>query len=133
MKYLIYTSTRKCSRDELRDIYETSRDFNAKKNITGILLYSDKKFIQYLEGEELDLYHLFFDKISKDDRHKRVQLMSFEDHHKRYFPDWSMGEKTVTDGQIAMFDTFKEKKKKKLKDMVGIDLETQMLMDIWRD
>lgn len=44
-----------------------------------------------------------------------------------------MGEKTVTDGQIAMFDTFREKKNKNLKDMVGIDIETKLLIDIWRD
>ncbi|XOV91081.1 MAG: BLUF domain-containing protein [Bacteroidota bacterium] len=130
MKYLIYASTRTCTDDELIDIYKVARAFNSEKDITGILLYSADNFVQYLEGEYEPLNSLYHDKILKDNRHKDVRLLVFEDHKKRYFSEWSMGRKEVNNKQIEFFETFDGQIKIK-EDFTEIDEGTQKLLDLW--
>lgn len=44
---------------------------NEKKDITGVLLYSERNFFQVIEGEKNYVEELF-GKIEKDERHKNV-------------------------------------------------------------
>ena len=49
---LVYTSARnaKCDENEITSIVAACQRNNPGKDITGVLLYSDNRFLQYLEG-----------------------------------------------------------------------------------
>lgn len=67
-------------------------------DITGVLLYNQKKFLQYLEGDYETIKSLYGD-IKKDERHKNVILVSLSKDFldRRVFPSWAMGEKDLND------------------------------------
>lgn len=56
---------------DLLALLEQSKDYNASKNITGLLLYKDKSFIQLLEGDKKEILDLYRE-IEKDTRHRQV-------------------------------------------------------------
>ncbi|MEQ9466801.1 MAG: BLUF domain-containing protein [Ekhidna sp.] len=110
---LIYTSFRKpeCNEHEIQNILASCKKNNPKRDITGILLHSDKRFIQYIEGnkdEVVELYEL----IKKDSRHTSVNQRNFEAIDDRIFPSWEMGYKDLdmvqfnTDASVADQKTF---------------------------
>ncbi|MBX2969312.1 MAG: BLUF domain-containing protein [Cyclobacteriaceae bacterium] len=110
MFHLIYVShtTRPLSESELVDILRTSRENNARKNITGMLLYLNDKFIQVLEGEEETVKELF-DQICSDLRHNRVIQVLEGNAADRTFKDWSMGFKRLYDeDEIEALSGFKD-------------------------
>lgn len=110
---LVYTSFRKndCDESEIDKILESCRKNNPRRNITGILLHSDKRFIQYMEGAKDDVLELY-NLIEEDDRHTSVNQRSFESIEQRVFPSWEMGYKDVdqiefnTDASTADQKTF---------------------------
>jgi len=91
MFFLIYRSVANLSigKSEVLDIWEESKNFNRTQNITGCLLYYNHEFVQYLEGEESVVEHLF-GKIKMDWRHTKVCLLSSGHVNSREFEDWSM-------------------------------------------
>src|SRR5690606_26764232 len=92
---LVYTSTRteKCNDEEIQNILASCKRNNPGQNITGVLLHSDDRFIQYLEGSK-DIIKLY-DLIKEDARHKSVVLLSYGQLKSRVFPSWHMGYKNV--------------------------------------
>lgn len=89
---IIYASSawQLLSEDEILNILEVSRENNAKRNITGILLYKDGNFLQVLEGDEEAVTRLY-QTIERDQRHKGLILLAKRKIAEREFPDWSMG------------------------------------------
>ena len=101
---LIYSSTtdHDWSQDELVGLLEWSRDWNLAHDVTGLLLYRDCAFMQFLEGDESTVRGLF-SRISRDPRHQDVDLMWTNEAERRRFADWSMafrelGEPVAQDG-----------------------------------
>lgn len=96
LSQLIYVSVRKenCTDEEIQKILEASNRKNGDRDITGVLLYSESKFIQVLEGAQSEVLELY-DKIKGDDRHKNVIMISLKPIEKRYFPSWQMGSKRI--------------------------------------
>ena len=99
---LIYVSSRVNigDKEEINDILSVCQN-NNKDRITGTLLYSRTKFIQYLEGEYLDVKNTF-ERIKDDPRHKSIQLVVFSPIRQRVFPGWVMGEKNVEDLNVKL-------------------------------
>lgn len=95
---LIYISKRNpsCSNEDIEDILKASLAQNGKKDITGVLLYSQKQFMQILEGDKIEILKLY-DKIKKDKRHYKTIMVSLSPIKERYFPSWQMGSKEVND------------------------------------
>lgn len=93
---LVYTSSRRpdCGEAEIEKILASCRVNNPKKNITGILLHSKYRFLQYIEGDKDEVMRLF-NFVKKDDRHGGVNLRYFSPINKRVFPSWQMGYKDV--------------------------------------
>lgn len=91
--------------DELKDILEVSRENNQSKNITGMLLYRDRFFIQALEGEEGIVVPLY-EKIKQDDRHQNVLLVHKGRIDSRTFPSWSMGFNKISDETVESLPGF---------------------------
>ena len=101
LSHLAYVSTRKrnCTDEEIDKILAACKVNNAPLDITGVLLYSDSKFIQYVEGEAASLMTLY-DKIKKDARHEKVVMISYNSITKRIFPSWQMGSRKIASDQI---------------------------------
>ncbi len=90
--YIIYQSipSDQVSPELIDSITQESINWNSKHNITGILIYHDNRYLQYLEGDEKDVVEVF-KMIKKDPRHHSIEpkVMGYTDN--RVFSDWSMG------------------------------------------
>lgn len=76
--------------DDLDDLLAHSREANARVDVTGLLLFTDHRFLQLLEGPaEAVREKMTF--IAEDPRHDDVTVLLEEDVPSRQFPDWSMG------------------------------------------
>lgn len=93
---LAYTSEafKRLDRYELLDILVHARGKNRRLKITGLLLYSNKKFIQVLEGEKETVLSLY-KQIQDDPLHFNVTTVLEKDINERVFPDWTMGYKNI--------------------------------------
>ncbi|MEO9869760.1 BLUF domain-containing protein [Ekhidna sp.] len=91
---LVYTSFRKphCDQKEIENILNSCKRNNSQNMITGVLLHSNSRFIQYLEGGKDDIRALF-NLIKEDPRHTTVNERNFESIKERVFPTWEMGYK----------------------------------------
>lgn len=74
---------------DILHLLEQAKDFNRENDITGCLLYYDHEFVQYLEGDKVQVTGLF-EKIQKDRRHNNVQLLFSGHIYSREFEDWTM-------------------------------------------
>lgn len=92
-------STDLFSESSLPSLLEQWRDYNAKTNISGILLYVRGSIVQVLEGEAQAVETLF-DRIQIDHRHTDVTKVMNRPITERLFPDWTMGYETITDWQM---------------------------------
>ena len=92
LKYLVYTSTptRQMVPEDFESILRTARERNRRAGITGILLFRDNCFIQFLEGPPAEIDALL-DDIVADERHHHLRVILAEMTADRSFPDWRMG------------------------------------------
>jgi hypothetical protein len=102
LAHLAYVSVRKrnCTEQEIENILAACKTNNAPLDITGVLLYSETKFIQYVEGESSALTKLY-DKIKKDTRHEKAVMISYSPIPARIFPSWQMGSRKITGADIS--------------------------------
>lgn len=99
LSQLVYVSNRKCSDDEINKILDACKKNNPTLDITGVLLYSDKKFIQLVEGNAKVLNQLY-DKIKNDSRHEQCTMISFGMIKERAFPSWHMGSRKIAGADV---------------------------------
>lgn len=76
--------------EDLDALLRRSRDKNAARNISGMLLYHEGSFLQVLEGEA-DAVDALYEQISMDRRHGGVIRMLRAEIEERTFGEWSMG------------------------------------------
>lgn len=74
----------------VQEILSKSRMNNAKRQITGALIYVDRRFIQILEGPRQTVEDLIVT-IGQDPRHSAVEVLNKDAITERGFSDWSMG------------------------------------------
>jgi len=75
---------------DLQHLLDQSRRYNVTHQITGLLLYSDGRYVQVLEGAEADVRALYA-RIQRDARHERLVTVSAGPGSQRHFADWRMG------------------------------------------
>ena len=80
--------------DNIQEIVSYSQDNNTAKQITGVLISYKKHFLQYLEGDSIEVYALF-SKIKNDSRHSEIHMLQYSPIKKRMFSDWSMAYKEI--------------------------------------
>lgn len=116
---LIYSSIRKtnCDESEIQKILDSCNKNNPGKDITGVLLHSEKKFIQYLEGDSKEILKLY-DEIKLDNRHKSVVMLSYGPIESRSFPGWHMGYKNVSLEKLEFQTNIGSEDKKVYKSMI---------------
>ncbi|HZH69278.1 MAG TPA: BLUF domain-containing protein [Flavobacteriaceae bacterium] len=97
LKYLAYVSRQSfiLSNDDISQLLETCRTNNSNANITGMLIYFDGTFVQFIEGPENNIDQLF-QKIKKDKRHQDVVLLIDGIQVEREFSNWYMAYKELT-------------------------------------
>lgn len=88
---LIYVSYASVAMKEsdLEEILQKSKLNNGKKNISGVLMYSDRYFFQCLEGER-SLVNSTYLRISTDPRHTKCMQLEYSQIDARLFSTWSM-------------------------------------------
>ena len=88
---LIYVSgaTEPFSGRELRSLANSSARSNGHLGITGLLLYHNQRFMQFLEGDVFSVGGKF-EVIRNDPRHHGVYVLRRRFVPFRQFPDWSM-------------------------------------------
>lgn len=89
---LIYASRAVGSPDEadLNDLLTVSRHRNGEADVTGMLIYAERSFIQMIEGPPEAISETYR-RILKDPRHEAVRLLLREHVDSRIFPNWTMG------------------------------------------
>lgn len=68
---------------------------NINRNLTGLLLRVDDKFLQYIEGPESAVLHLWSSLLS-DPRHRDLECQYREPVQRRLFTHWSMAFSDLT-------------------------------------
>ena len=101
LSQLVYVSNRKpsCTQEEIDKILDSCKKNNPSLNITGVLLYSETKFIQLVEGEANVIMSLY-DKIKLDSRHSNPMMISYGPIKDKAFPSWHMGTKKLASNSI---------------------------------
>ena len=74
----------------IEGILAKSRERNPALGITGILCQSGDMFLQVLEGGRSAVNQLY-NQIVRDDRHKDVVVLHYEETSERKFSGWTMG------------------------------------------
>lgn len=96
LTHLIYTSAiaPTFTASQLSSVLQVARANNARRAVTGILLYISGNFFQVLEGDEATLTKLFA-AIAADSRHSNVTKIIHEPIARRDFAEWTMGFSSV--------------------------------------
>jgi hypothetical protein len=107
MYHLVYVShaAQAFHEADLLAILNESRANNKKMEITGMLIYLQQRFIQVLEGDEKVLNELY-EEIRKDPRHTKVTLILEGHSQHRFFKDWSMGFKKISESDFTELSGF---------------------------
>jgi len=92
MIQLVYvsTATNRPTEADLLSLLEQARIRNHRQHITGMLLYSNRTYLQLLEGETKDVLNLY-GAICNDSRNEGHEILRESKILSRDFPDWSMG------------------------------------------
>ena len=98
---LIYVSDRSetCTDQDVGKIMVSCKKNNPALGITGVLLYSEKKFIQMIEGEG-DLVTELYAKIKKDTRHRNAMMIAYGPIPDRAFPSFHMGLRKIAGSEV---------------------------------
>jgi hypothetical protein len=73
---------------------------NPKRGLTGLLIFGNNTFLQTIEGEK-NVVEELLEKISKDERHTKFQILSKQSIENRQYSDWAMGFEKLTEKTIA--------------------------------
>lgn len=89
-------------------LLERSRVNNPRQGITGILCFSEELFIQVLEGGRDEVCELF-NAIVRDDRHRNVRILLYEEIRERRFGSWTMGKVNIARVNASLLLKYSEK------------------------
>lgn len=114
-KYIAYVSRQSfiLTDEDISSLLVTCRTKNTRVGITGMLIYFDGTFVQFLEGPEENIDALY-ETISRDKRHQDVILLIDGVSNKRAFADWSMAYKKMSQIETAKIIGQKDFKKEDL-------------------
>jgi hypothetical protein len=107
--FLIYVSSavELFSDEELIDLLEVSRRNNQLIDVTGLLLYKDGNFMQYLEGPKENVLKTM-EKVKRDRRHRGVITLLQNEESERKFSDWSMGFKKLSGTDLSQIPGYSD-------------------------
>ncbi|MCV9386511.1 BLUF domain-containing protein [Reichenbachiella ulvae] len=120
---LVYTSARRkdCDDKEIQNILASCKKNNPGKNITGLLIQTENRFLQVIEGDKDEVLGLS-EKIKKDPRHGGVNIRFEQKVDKRLFPNWHMAFKDISKDDIQFQSKISEEDKKSYEAMMEGDI-----------
>ena len=91
MRRIVYhsVSTKPFSRGEIAALVLASANYNAKVDVTGVLVYEDGCFLQVLEGPSVSIDMVML-RIEKDPAHQNIQTVQDQAVGGRLFQNWAM-------------------------------------------
>lgn len=75
---------------KVQALLDHARRSNRLRDITGMLVFDSRNFLQVLEGDRQLLSDLY-GRFVRDSRHRRLLILCAEPIAQRLFSDWSMG------------------------------------------
>ena len=96
------------SQEQIDSILQQSRRHNPELGITGVLCHSGDIFMQVLEGSRAAVNKLYND-IVRDDRHRDVVLLHYEEVARRRFAGWTMGQVNLAKVNPSLLLKYSEK------------------------
>lgn len=86
----VSSASRPLSEADLEALLSSARARNLQARITGVLLYHDGSFFQFLEGPEAELEATYARIVASKQHHGIIRLFH-RAADRRYFDDWQMG------------------------------------------
>ena len=89
---LVYASTAQDGVDlnEFKRILLQAQTNNHRRDLTGMLAFNSKIFLQALEGSR-DQVNDLYARLMRDPRHNTVTLLNYKEIEERHWSNWSMG------------------------------------------
>ncbi len=91
-----------------QSILDSAREHNMSNGITGILCYGGGIYLQAIEGGRKPVNELY-GHIVRDQRHKDVVLLDYEEITERRFGGWTMGQVNLTKLNTSIVLKYSEK------------------------
>ena len=107
---LLYISTiTPSAATSLSSILASARRNNQANDITGMLMFNGKRFLQVLEGP-VEAVEATYDRINRDPRHRAQVVLARRTIAHREFGDWSMAYRDGTGPtDSALYETIRAK------------------------
>jgi hypothetical protein len=86
----VSTANDRMMRQDLLELLTVARRINRDNDVTGLLLFDGRQFLQVLEGAEAKVREIFA-RIAQDPRHGDLDILFEESVETPQFEDWSMG------------------------------------------
>ena len=101
---LIYasTATEGVGMNEFKGILKQSQINNTTRDLTGVLAFNSKIFLQGLEGSREQVNELY-SRLLRDTRHHTVAVLEFAEIEEREWSQWSMGFAAQSADNRALF------------------------------
>ena len=101
---LVYASTaqRGVDLNEFKRILLQAQTNNHRRDLTGMLAFNSKIFLQALEGSRDQINDLYA-RLLRDPRHKTVTLLHYKEIEERHWANWSMGFAAPNTDNRALF------------------------------
>ncbi len=101
---LIYasTATEGVGLSEFKGILQQSQGNNTKRDLTGVLAFNSKIFLQGLEGSREQVNDLYA-RLLHDKRHHTVAILEYAEIDEREWAEWSMGFAAPSADNRALF------------------------------
>ena len=85
----ISSATGAVSPSQCATIAQAASQRNSGEDVTGLLLYNGKRFLQVLEGPK-DNVERIYNRIGLDDRHRGLVMLRKQEIDAREFGEWGM-------------------------------------------
>ena len=101
---LIYasTATENVGMTEFKGILQQSQVNNNRRDLTGVLAFNSKIFLQGLEGTREEVNDLYT-RLLRDPRHHTVAILEYAEIEEREWAQWSMGFAAPSADNRALF------------------------------
>lgn len=101
---LTYASTAQDGVDlnEFKSILLQAQTNNQRRDLTGMLAFNSKIFLQALEGSR-DQVNDLYARLMRDPRHNTVTLLGYREIEERHWSKWSMGFAAPNSDNRALF------------------------------
>lgn len=87
--YVSYLSDGFNVNETIESIKQVSKIKNKKYGLTGRLAYSKEIFLQFLEGDDINV-DITYTMIQNDERNHGNQVLFIQESEERFYPEWEM-------------------------------------------